>query len=162
MHTDQHAASMVVCGTEGECWVLTEYPLPQLPTTPSLGWKHGKGRSGAAESQDGHCHFGSRHQPWTQESSQRLQLETVYSYMQEEEDPLFHGLPLPTLIAWTRWWHLTPKALVLVLKKKVWGTVGSFLRDETGRIDNRIALLRTDWSARGRELHLLDAIRRSV
>ena len=44
--------------------------------------------------------------------------------MQTEEDPLFHELPLHTLITWTRWWHLTSKALVLVLKKRVRGTVG--------------------------------------
>ena len=36
-----------------------------------------------------------------------------------EEDPLFQDLPLHTLITWTRWWHLTAKALVLVLKKRV-------------------------------------------
>ena len=50
--------------------------------------------------------------------------------MQTEEDPLFQELSLRTLITWTRWWHLTAKALVLVLKKKVWGTVGSFLKEE--------------------------------
>ena len=47
--------------------------------------------------------------------------------MQTEEDPLFHELPLHALITWTRWWHLTSKALVLVLKKRLWGTVGPFL-----------------------------------
>ena len=98
----------------------------------------------------------SREQPVT------LVLETVSSYMQEEENPLFHDLPLPTVIAWTRWWHLTSKALVLVLKKRVWGTAGSFLKMEKGRIDSRIAILRTDWAARGRELRLLDEIRQSV
>ena len=40
-------------------------------------------------------------------------LETVSSYMQEEEDPLLHDLPLPTLIAWTRWWHLIQSAPLL-------------------------------------------------
>ena len=89
-------------------------------------------------------------------------LETVSSYMQEEEDPLFHELPLPTLSAWTRWWHLTSKVLVLVLKKRFWGPVGPYLRDEKGRTDDRIALLRTDWAARGRELKALDEIKRSV
>ena len=88
-------------------------------------------------------------------------LETVSSYMQEEEDPLLHDLPLTTLIAWTRSRHLTSKALVLVLKKRVFGAVRFFLKEEKGRIDNRIALLRTDWAARGRELRWLDKIRQS-
>ena len=82
--------------------------------------------------------------------------------MQEEEDPLFHELPLPTLIAWTRWWHLTAKILVIVLKQRVWGVVGSYLRKEKDRADARITDLRTDWSARGRELHRLDRLRQSI
>ena len=82
-------------------------------------------------------------------------LEADSSYMQEgsdsesEQDPLFHELPLKTLIAWTRWWHSTAKALTLVLKKKVFGVVGSYLRGESGAVGIRIARLRTDWSARG-------------
>ena len=82
--------------------------------------------------------------------------------MQTEEDPLFHELPLHTLITWTRWWHLTSKALVLVLKERVWGAVGPFLREEKARIDNRIVLLRTDWAGRGRELRELDKIKRAA
>ena len=82
--------------------------------------------------------------------------------MQTEEDPLLHDLPLHTLITWTRWWHLTSKALVLVLKKRIWGTIGAFLKKEKDRIDNRIALLRIDWAARGRELRKLDKIKRSA
>ena len=53
---------------------------------------------------------------------------------------MFHKLPLKTLITWTRWF----------------GVVGAYLRRETDRIDIRIARLRTDWSARGRELNLLE------
>ena len=91
---------------------------------------------------------------------------TASSYMQteidSEEDPLFHELPLNTLFTWTRWWHLTAKALTLVLKKKVYGVVGLYLRGEGATIDNRIADLRTDWSARARELNRLDKIKRSV
>ena len=55
-------------------------------------------------------------------------VNTASSYMHREEDsekdPLFHELPLKTLIAWTRWWHLTAKVLTLVLNKKVFGFVG--------------------------------------
>ena len=100
-------------------------------------------------------------------------VNTASSYMQteedSEEDPLFHKLPLNTLIAWTRWWHLTAKVLtlilkkkVLILKKKVFGVVGPYLRGERYRVDARITALRTDWSARGRELNRLDKIKRSI
>ena len=89
-------------------------------------------------------------------------LEADSSYMQEEADPLFQDLPLPTLFAWTRWWHLTSKTLVLVLKKRFWGVVGSYLKDEKGTTGIRIARLRADWSARGRELKQLDKIKQSV
>ena len=77
---------------------------------------------------------------------------------EEEEDHPFHELQIHTVITWTRWWHLTSKALVLVFKKKAWGVIGSFLKQEKGRVDLRIVLLRTNWSRRGREL---DAIKHS-
>ena len=68
-------------------------------------------------------------------------VHTVSSCMQteidSEEDPLFHELPLNTLITWTRWWHLTAKTLTLVLKKKIFGVVGPHLRGERTRVDNR-------------------------
>ena len=93
-------------------------------------------------------------------------IENTSSYMHTaedvEEDPLFHELPSHTVITWTRWWHLSAKALTLVFKKKVFAAVGPYLRREKDRIDNRIAVLRTDWSARGRELNRLDKIKRSV
>ena len=66
-------------------------------------------------------------------------LETISSYMHTAEVPeetpeeviLLHELPLKTRIAWTRWWHLTAKALPLVLKKKIFGVIGAYLRKET-------------------------------
>ena len=92
--------------------------------------------------------------------------EADSSYMQtegdSEEDILLHELPLKIWITWTRWWHLTAKALPLVLKKKVFGVVGAHLRKKTHRIDIHIARLRTDWSERGRELKLLDKIKQSA
>ena len=71
LHTDLHATSMVDCGTEGESLLSSEeISTPTTPNYPqSIGWKHDKGRSGAAESQDGCRHFGSRQKPWTRESS---------------------------------------------------------------------------------------------
>ena len=80
----------------------------------------------------------------------------------QEEDPLFYELQFHTLITWTRWRHLTSKALVLVFKKRVWGVVGRFLKQEKGRVDIRIALLRANWAGRGRELRELEAIKHSV
>ena len=110
---------------------------------------HVKGRSGAAES--------------LERAALRLLLtQPASSYLQEEEDPLLHDLPLRAFITWTRWWHLTSKAFILVLKKRIWGVVGSFLKQEKGRTDNRIVLLRANWAGRGREFRELDAIKRSV
>ena len=99
-----------------------------------------------------------------------IALEANSSYVHTEEAPeetpkeviLLHELSFKTWITWTHWWHLTAKALPLVLKKKVSGVVGAYLRKETHRIDVRIARLRTDWSERGRELKLLDKIKQSV
>ena len=54
---------------------------------------------------------------------------TASSYMQTEIDSEEDPLPLNTLITWTRWWHLTAKALTLVLKKKVFGVVGPYLKE---------------------------------
>ena len=71
---------------------------------------------------------------------------------QEEQDPLFYDLPLPRLLAWTRWWHLTAKTVLLVYKKRTWGVIGPYLKSKKGVFSARIALLRTNWSARGREL----------
>ena len=73
---------------------------------------------------------------------------TANSYTQteidSEEDPLFHELPLNILITWTRWWHLTAKALTLILRKKVFGVDRPYLRGERTRVDNHIVHLRTD------------------
>ena len=50
------------------------------------------------------------------------------------------------------------QVLVLVSKKRAWGVIGAFLRQEKPlhRIDQRIAILGENWSPRGREL---DAIK---
>ena len=71
---------------------------------------------------------------------------------EEEQDPLFYDLPFPRLLTWTRWWHLTAKTIVLVYKKRAWGVIGPYLKSKKGAVGDHIALLRADWSARGREL----------
>ena len=73
------------------------------------------------------------------DTSDAIVLEANSSNMHTEEAPeetseeviLLHELPLKTWITWMRWWHLTAKALPLVLKKKVFGVVGAYLRKET-------------------------------
>ena len=79
--------------------------------------------------------------------------------MQDEEDQLFHELQIHTVIAWTRWWCLTSKALVLVFKTKTWGVIGGFLKKKKAlrRTDLRIVLLRMIWSRRGQELEAIKA-----
>ena len=54
--------------------------------------------------------------------------------------------------------HLTSKAFVLVFKKKAWGVIGSFSKQEKTRVGVRVVLLRANWARRGREL---DAIKHS-
>ena len=58
------------------------------------------------------------------------QITQARRYMQDEEDQLLHGQLIRSVVAWTRWWCLTSKALVLVFKKKTWGVIGAFLRQE--------------------------------
>ena len=78
--------------------------------------------------------------------------------MQDESDKLIHKQLIHSVVAWTRWWRLTSKLLVLVFRKRAWGVIGAFLRQEKPlhRTDQRIATLRENWSRRGREL---DAIK---
>ena len=78
---------------------------------------------------------------WPETSPQTAQARR---YMQDEEDQLFYELQTHTVIAWTRWWCLTSKALVLVFKKKTWGVIGGFLKKEKAlqRKNLRIVLLR--------------------
>ena len=78
--------------------------------------------------------------------------------MQDEPDQLIYCQLFHSVVAWTRWRCLTSKVRVLVFKKRAWGVIGAFLRQEKAlhRTDQRIALLRENWSRRGREL---DAIK---
>ena len=69
---------------------------------------------------------------------------------EEKQDLLFYDLPLPRLLAWNRWWHLTAKTVLLVYKKRTWGVIGPYLKSKKGVDTDRIVLLRTNWSARGR------------
>ena len=87
------------------------------------------------------------------------------SCMHTEEVPeeviLLHELPLKVWITWTRWWHLTAKAIPLVVKK-TFGVVGAYLKIVKQRTDESTARLRVDWAARGLELKLLDEIKQSA
>ena len=85
-------------------------------------------------------------------------VNTASSYVRAEEDseqdPLFQRIAIEYLDCLDA--LVTAKVLTLVLKKKVFGVVGPYLRGERDRVDPRIAALRTDWSARGRELNRQD------
>ena len=72
--------------------------------------------------------------------------------MQDEADQLIHNQLIHSVVAWTRWWCLTSKVLVLVFKKRAWGVIGAFLRQKKAlrRTDQRIAILRELVSKRAR------------
>ena len=78
---------------------------------------------------------------------------------EEEQDSLFYDLPLPRLLAWNRWRHLTAKTVLLVYKKRTWEVMGPYLKTKKGAYTDRVVLLRTNWSARGREssIHLTNS-----
>ena len=59
-----------------------------------------------------------------------LQTSQARKYMQDVEDQLIHNQLIHSVVAWTRWWCLTSKVLVLVFKKKTWGVIGAFLKRE--------------------------------
>ena len=94
----------------------------------------------------------------------------ISSYMHTAEEPeeepeeviFLRDLPLKTWTIWIRWWHLTAVALPLVFKRKAFGVIGAYLNSETHGVGICITRLRAYWSATGRELKRLKAIKRSV
>ena len=62
---------------------------------------------------------------------------------QEEEPlPLFYQVPLPRLIAWSRWWHLTARALLLAYQRRYWGLLGNYLKEVVGVVNPHLARVR--------------------
>ena len=62
---------------------------------------------------------------------------------QEEEPlPLFYQVPLPRLIAWSRWWHLTARALLIAYQKRYWGLLGNYLKEVVGVVNPHLARVR--------------------
>ena len=76
-------------------------------------------------------------------------------YTEVEEEPLYYRIPLSRILAWNRWRHITARLIVIVYKKKFWGLVGHYLQTVKGIPSGRLAILRANWSARGRELKQL-------
>ena len=73
-----------------------------------------------------------------------------------EQELLFYNLPLSRILAWNRWWHLTAKVVLLVIKKRFWGLLGAYLqKKKKGLPGDHLALIRAKWSARGRELNAI-------
>ena len=58
-----------------------------------------------------------------------------------EQDPFFYDLPLPRLLTWTRWWHLTAKTIVLVHKKRTWGVIGPYLKSKKKKEEPAISTI---------------------
>ena len=79
----------------------------------------------------------------------------------EESDPLFYHLPLSRVLNWNRWWHLIAKTVQLVLRKKTWAAIGSYLKYKKGNLSEGVVRLRKLWSSESLELkrikHLSDA-----
>ena len=79
--------------------------------------------------QSGQCHFGSSPRHLLGRVQRELPADTAVSHKcmqegdQEEEEqlPLFYQVPLPRLLAWSRWWHIAARALLIAYQKKVLG-----------------------------------------
>ena len=76
-------------------------------------------------------------------------------YTEVDQEPPYYWIPLPRILAWNRWWHIAARLIVIVYKKKFWGLVGGYLQTVKGIPSDRLAILRVNWSARGRELKQL-------
>ena len=63
---------------------------------------------------------------------------------EEEQDPLFYDLPLPRLLGC--------QSYCSRLQEEDLGVIGPYLKTKKGVFSDRVALLRTNWAARGREL----------
>ena len=91
------------------------------------------------------------------ESTQQKLLRMQEEHAEVEEEPPHYRIPLPRILAWNRWWHITARLIVIVYKKRFWGLVGGYLQTVKGIPSCRLAILRANWSAIGRELKHLAA-----
>ena len=72
---------------------------------------------------------------------------------EEEQDPRFYDLPLPTRLSWTRWLAPYRQDHCSHWEEEDLGCDrGAYLKIKK---EDRIARLRSDWSARGRELDVI-------
>ena len=77
---------------------------------------------------------------------------------EEEQLPLFYQVPLPRLLSWSRWWHITSRALLIAFQRRFWGLTGNCLKEVTGAVNPHLALVRARWGGgRGRLLRQLSA-----
>ena len=53
---------------------------------------------------------------------------------EEKQDPLFYDLPLPRLLAWTRWWHLTAQDRSPCVQEENLGSDWAIPKEQEGSI----------------------------
>ena len=73
----------------------------------------------------------------------------------EEVDPLFYHLPLSRVLNWNRWWYILAKTVQIVLRKKKWAAIGTFLQGKTRLFTPGIIRLRLLWNQESLELKRL-------
>ena len=133
--------------------------------TPPLRWRHDRVRLAVLEFQSGQCHFGSsprhllgqiqREHPAYIAGSLRCMQE---GDQEEEPLPLFYQIPLPRLISWSRWWHITARALLIAYQRRFWGLLRNYLKlpEVVGVVNPHLALVRRSWGrGQGRALRQL-------
>ena len=134
--------------------------------TPLLEWRHDRVGCAVLEFQSGQCHFGSspRHFLGRTQREHPADTSVVHKCMQEgdqeEEEPLplLYQVPLPRLLSWNRWWHITSRVLLIAYQKRFWALTGNYLKlpEVLGVVNPHLALIRLSWGrGRGRLLRQL-------
>ena len=96
--------------------------------TPLVEWRHDRVGCAVLEFQSGQCHSGSSPRHLLGRIQRELPADIAVSHKcmqegdQEEEEPLplFYQVPLPRLLSWSRWWHITSRTLLIAYQKRFW------------------------------------------
>ena len=99
------------------------------------------------EFQSGQRHFGSSPRLGRTQRELPAYVADIHRCMQEgdqEEEPLplFYQVPLPRLVAWNRWWHITARVLLIAYQKRYWGLLGNYLKEVVGVKNAHLARVR--------------------
>ena len=153
-------------GKKGKMLMFEERPLPRFPQHPTIRVETWLSRM---------CCLGIPKWPmpfWLKSKAllRRIQRELpastsiVHQCMQEgdqeEEEPLplLYQVPLPRLLSWSRWWHITSRVLLIAYQKRFWGLLGNYLKlpEVAGVVNPHLARVRLSWGrGRGRLLRQL-------